>query len=1236
MTNSKSNLHLVFRFTILTILLLAYTNIALAVDEPKTATKTDNSVLATAHRELSTPELIERDFDNSIITNEQRLLYLAYAVGDYESLPAEYQSNIPWDGTLVVLILQKEAKFISTPNTRKAIEAITSGECGAYSTSLPNTRDTTHFHIEYDTIGGGMTIDDYATALEGAWDKEITQFGWANPPVLTSNPPPGNRYHIRIDALPGGLFGVTYNNGLHAGLVGDNPNTSWNDIDAYASCISIKNDFSGFNPIVPQRLLDSTSAHELHHSIQYGYGVITGTNVPDISFIESSAAWIEDEVYDTANVSNHYGRIWPIFTTSMGQYTNNRYSYWHVFRGLTERYGTGTAGGSEQVMQDFWEETSKSTNSNMLAALNTALSNKGTNLADAYHAYAIAAKFVKSCGGSYIYPYCYEEANDYLAIVNQPAVQGTINNAGESYSGSVQDNYAINWVSLPKTGGTYNVMLQNTSGGLLGGGGGQLRGSVVCDTGTTLNIKPLPSVVTPGESSTLRDFDPSGCSSVVLVVTNQSQTADNPSSSSARSYKVRLISIAFVIDDTGSMAGEINQVKTTVNQKVDEFVIKGIYPKFHLLTYKDDVNYRGATTDPITIKDWVNGLYASGGGDCPEEMLGALNRIAQEAPHSEAWVMTDAGFHGGAGDLANTIYNLVKAGVTVHPIVYSWCFDPLPSYGKISNQDTATRENWGNSTTDIGTDSFAQIANQTGGHYFQINSSDTQAVTSILLNEMITSSDFITNTDRVTTGTSKVYSVQIDGMTGEANFLLNGLSGSVDLILSRPDGTQVNPSDPGVTFTGISNAQYFQIVLPLPGIWQAQVIGDGSYTFSASGNTPISLDYLSDTSLPWNKAANLQALLTGPVSSATFKITHVDGSSPTPIPMFDDGLHGDGVANDSIYGGVWTPTEGGEFYFHASGVAEGGSAFEQVATKVIRVQSMNVMAPIDLTVVPNTSLSYDFIIANNGSQVDTYDLTYSSSQGWADFTSVPTSISIDGGHTFQIQIPVNIPVGAAIGTHEETTLVAVSRTNAMINDADSVITTVKAVLPKSISVKSNATTDGWLLESAETSTVGGTKNSTTKTFIIGDNAQDKQYRSIISFNTANLPDTSVITKVTLKIRQSGLPVGTNPFTTHGGLKVDIRRPYFGTSIKLSIRDFQAAASKSAVGTFGSTPANSWYSAILSSTAYPFINLTGTTQFRLRFVKDDNDDMSADYMRFISGDHATVNARPTLIIEYYIP
>ena len=54
--------------------------------------------------------------------------------------------------------------------------------------------------------------------------------------------------------------------------------------------------------------------------------------------------------------------------------------------------------------------------------------------------------------------------------------------------------------------------------------------------------------------------------------------------------------------------------------------------------------------------------------------------------------------------------------------------------------------------------------------------------------------------------------------------------------------------------------------------------------------------------------------------------------------------------------------------------------------------------------------------------------------------------------------------------------------------------------------KSSGSQDGWILESSETSNKGGKMNKPAKLLYIGDNKQDKQYISFLSFNTAGLPD----------------------------------------------------------------------------------------------------------------------------------
>jgi hypothetical protein len=482
----------------------------------------------------STPDLIERARDRGEISRYRADLYLAYALGRPDKLPRAFASDTPWRGTLPLLELHERIdKMPPGPrkqSLRSSIEPTAAGTKCSNSNAPSNATTSAHFLIHYPaSIGEDLTLSDYVQSLETAWTKETTTFGWPGPPL---HPNAGGKYHVIIKDLAQGLYGFVSPSGTYAGNRGNNPNTSWTENDAYASCMALNSDYSEFES-GPQAALDSTTAHEFNHSIQFGLGALTGANRPDSIFVEGGATWMEDEVFDGADDNYHY--LWPQFDEDMGNYLSSPYPYWITFRGLTERYGTGTAGAGEQVMQDFWEEVSKETNLD-LDAMDVALQNRGTDLADAYHAYAVAVRSSKPCGGGYVLPYCFEEGAGYVADAGLPPTSGnggTISTLAGSFSGSVPANYALNWVALPTGLSAYEITMENTSPG------GEMRTTIACDTGTSLQLTPMPSVVGAHESTSLDSLDPTGCVRVTAVITNQEQTGADAITSIQRSYTIR-------------------------------------------------------------------------------------------------------------------------------------------------------------------------------------------------------------------------------------------------------------------------------------------------------------------------------------------------------------------------------------------------------------------------------------------------------------------------------------------------------------------------------------------------------------------------------------------------------------------------------------------------------------------------------------------------------------------------
>jgi hypothetical protein len=187
---------------------------------------------------------------------------------------------------------------------------------------------------------------------------------------------------------------------------------------------------------------------------------------------------------------------------------------------------------------------------------------------------------------------------------------------------------------------------------------------------------------------------------------------------------------------------------------------------------------------------------------------------------------------------------------------------------------------------------------------------------------------------------------------------------------------------------------------------------------------------------------------------------------------------------------------------------------------------------------------------------------------------------------------------------------------------------------------SNGGNDGWVLESQETSDRGGSMNAKAQTFRLGDDGKNNQYRAILDFSTGSLPDNAVITQVILMIQLQGV-VGTNPFTTHHYIWIDIRQGAFGSFGPfaigaLQVSDFQSPASAYSVGTIQNNPVGNWYWSMLDSKAFPYVNLKGATQFRLGFLLDDNNNKKEDYLSFFSGDFSGMIDRPTLLVEYYVP
>ncbi|MEK8015420.1 MAG: carboxypeptidase regulatory-like domain-containing protein, partial [Candidatus Parabeggiatoa sp.] len=120
--------------------------------------------------------------------------------------------------------------------------------------------------------------------------------------------------------------------------------------------------------------------------------------------------------------------------------------------------------------------------------------------------------------------------------------------------------------------------------------------------------------------------------------------------------------IAYVIDITDSMDEEIVAVQEALIKYTDEEIPEG--QRVNFVTFRDKVYNWGMTDDLDKVKMWVGKLYPTGGSDCPESSVEALN-VANLNVDDDGRILlvTDAAPH--EDEVDNTIEMLKAKRISV-------------------------------------------------------------------------------------------------------------------------------------------------------------------------------------------------------------------------------------------------------------------------------------------------------------------------------------------------------------------------------------------------------------------------------------------------------------------------------------------------------------------------------------------------------------------------------------------
>jgi hypothetical protein len=221
-----------------------------------------------------------------------------------------------------------------------------SNVCVHYATATGDAPPAT----DANTNGLPDQVDLTRDVMNQVWQRIVVRGGYRAP--LDDSSSPNNGPDGRLDVYLADIG----DDGLYGYCASDDPNLVNYAVSAF--CV-LDDDYSAaqfpFN--TPAGNLKVTAAHEFFHAVQFAYDA-----AEDTWLMEGTAAWVEDEIYDSVNDNRQYLRVGPLtdpwvpldYFGTVGDRSYSPYASWIFWRYLSERLpSTGGTGLPLVVRQVF-------------------------------------------------------------------------------------------------------------------------------------------------------------------------------------------------------------------------------------------------------------------------------------------------------------------------------------------------------------------------------------------------------------------------------------------------------------------------------------------------------------------------------------------------------------------------------------------------------------------------------------------------------------------------------------------------------------------------------------------------------------------------------------------------------------------------------------------------------------------------------------------------------------------
>jgi hypothetical protein len=228
---------------------------------------------------------------------------------------------------------------------------------GVDYTTTPQSQCFVHVCVHWVSttrdVATALQVQQTGDTFDHVWDTEVGAMGYRAPKSDLSSPDHGEdgRLDVYLADIGGDRDGDGHNDGVYGYCTTDDPaRTTRYDVSAY--CV-VDNDFAEF-PANPLQSLQVTVAHEFFHAVQFSYDW-----QEDLWFMEGTAAWMEDEVYDNINDNLQFLAISPLSRPGVpldyfDQTKYPQYGDWVFWKFLSEYFGPGRS-ADPAIIRQVWQ-----------------------------------------------------------------------------------------------------------------------------------------------------------------------------------------------------------------------------------------------------------------------------------------------------------------------------------------------------------------------------------------------------------------------------------------------------------------------------------------------------------------------------------------------------------------------------------------------------------------------------------------------------------------------------------------------------------------------------------------------------------------------------------------------------------------------------------------------------------------------------------------------------------------